>query len=87
MPFVVKVNNTVLKNYCKDRALLIKRNIDSQKVIYDEMYITYLPFMKKLGNIFNISSDSMNFSKVADIYDTLTVDRFLGRPFPPNITE
>lgn len=36
-----------------------------------------------MGAVFNISAASMNFSKISSLYDTLTVDRYLGRAFPP----
>lgn len=29
----------------------------------------------------------MNFSKVSSLYDTLTVDRYLGRPLPTGLSE
>jgi hypothetical protein len=46
------------------------------------MNITYYPFLKKLSSVFNIPINSMNFSRVSSLYDTLTVDKYLGRPMP-----
>jgi hypothetical protein len=53
------------------------------------MNLTYYPFFKTMAAVFNISAASMNFSKISSLYDTLTVDQYLGRPFPPseNFTE
>lgn len=52
------------------------------------MNLTYYPFLKRMAAVFNISMNSMNFSVLSSIYDTLTVDRFLGRPMPQqNFTE
>jgi hypothetical protein len=38
--------------------------------------------MKKMSTTFNISIGSMNFSKISGLYDTLTVDKYLGRAMP-----
>jgi hypothetical protein len=46
------------------------------------MNLTYFPFMKKMAQVFNLTLSSMNFSTLSSIYDTLTVDRYLGRPMP-----
>lgn len=51
------------------------------------MTLTYAPFLKRMGQTFGIEPTSMNFSKISSLYDTLTVDRYLGRPLPQNITE
>lgn len=51
------------------------------------MYQTYLPFLRRMGQVFNISEKSMNFSTITSLYDTLTMDQFLGKPMPPDITE
>lgn len=72
---------------CVNWDRLIKRNIDSQKVVYDEMVLTYTPFLRRVGQIFGIDAAAMNFSKISSLYDTLTVDRYLGRPFPKELTE
>lgn len=52
------------------------------------MNLTYYPFLKKMGGVFNITPSQMNFSKISSLYDTLTVDKYLGRPMPKeNFTE
>lgn len=53
---------------------------------YKEMNLTYWPLMKKLETAFNVSG-GMNFSKTSSIADSLIVDRFLGKPLPPQLTE
>ena len=50
------------------------------------MVLTYQPFFKKLSSIFNISAVDMNFLRITNLYDTLTVDKFLGRPIPSNFS-
>lgn len=72
---------------CQNWGALTKKNIDSQKLVFDEMIITYQPFLRKIGQMFNIEPAVMNISKVSDIYDTLTVDKFLGRPLPADLTD
>ena len=48
------------------------------------MNLTYYPYLKKMADIFNIPLNEMDFQKNSYIYDTLTVDRYLGRPLPSN---
>ena len=50
------------------------------------MTVTYQPFLKKLSSVFNISATDLTFSRLTFIYDTLTVDKFLGRPIPDSIS-
>ncbi len=49
------------------------------------MNLTYYPFMKKMGNMFNFTT--FNFSMMTKLYDTLLVDKYLGRPMPPSFTD
>lgn len=35
-----------------------------------------------MGDVFNITFSNMNFSRISSLYDTLTVDKYLGRPMP-----
>ena len=51
------------------------------------MALTYAPFLRRMGQTFEIEPTAMNFSKISSLYDTLTVDRYLGRPLPEKITE
>ena len=52
------------------------------------MNLTYYPFLRKMAAVFNISASTMNLSKISSLYDTLTVDKYLGRPMPEyNFTE
>ena len=47
---------------CKNWDALVKKNIDNQKLIYDEMIITYQPFLRRMGQMFNIEAAAMNLS-------------------------
>ena len=46
--------------------------------------MTYYPFLKRMAQVFNVSMDKMDFQAISSIYDTLTVDKSLGRPMPEN---
>jgi hypothetical protein len=54
---------------------------------YNEMVLTYNPFLKKIANIFKIDPASMNFTKLSTLYDTVQVDRYLGRQLPANFSQ
>jgi len=51
------------------------------------MVLTYNPFLKKMANMFKIDLASMNFTKLASLYDTLQVDRYLGRKLPADFSQ
>lgn len=51
------------------------------------MVITYTPFLKKIGNAFGLDPNSMNFTKISALYDTLNVDKYLGKALPSGITQ
>ena len=46
------------------------------------MLLTYTPFLKKLATTFKIDPSSMTFKRMAELYDTINVDRYLARPLP-----
>jgi hypothetical protein len=50
------------------------------------MNTTYYPFMKKVKQVFNITTD-FTFQNLSSLCDTLTVDRYLGRSLPSGFTE
>lgn len=72
---------------CTNWDKLVQRNIDRQKLTYDEMAMTYAPFLRKMAQTFSIDSAAMNLSKLSSLYDTLTVDKYLARPLPANFTD
>lgn len=67
---------------CPNFNYEMNKNINYQSDTYKEMNITYYPFLKRMSTVFNISLPTMNFSKTSSLYDTLTVDKYLGRPMP-----
>jgi hypothetical protein len=50
------------------------------------MILTYTPFLKKIANTFKIDPASMNFTKLASLYDTVRVDKYLGRKLPADFS-
>lgn len=54
------------------------------------MLLDYKPFLEQIADTFNITdkeSFSNNFSAFSRLFDTLSVDKWLGRPLPANLSE
>lgn len=51
------------------------------------MVLTYTPFLRKVANIFGLDSNSMNFTKLSALYDTVNVDRYLGKALPSGFSQ
>jgi hypothetical protein len=49
------------------------------------MNLTYTPFVNKMIQIFNLSSTS-TFQTLGSLFDTLVVDKYLGRSIPNGMT-
>ncbi len=45
------------------------------------MNVTYTPFIKKLIQRFALPSNA-TFQTIADLFDTLVVNKYLGKPLP-----
>jgi len=51
--------------------------------------MTYYPFIRKVFDLFNLTlttNSSSTFQTISSLFDTLTVDKFMGRPLPSNFT-
>ena len=59
----------------------MSHNEQLQIDVYHAMNDTYFGFMQQMGNLFNFTTH--NFSAMINLYDTLAVDKNLGRPLPP----
>ena len=46
------------------------------------MVLTYTPFLKKTATTFGLDANTMNFTKFAALFDTINVDRYLGKSLP-----
>jgi hypothetical protein len=52
------------------------------------MTTTYTPFLRKLTTLFyKNQTQTIKIDQVIDVFDTLHVDRYLGRSLPANISE
>ena len=65
----------------------MEKNIRAQLTVYNEMMLTYTPFLKKMSSVFKIDPNAMNFTKLISLYDTIRADRYLGRPMPEEFTK
>lgn len=50
------------------------------------MNLTYYPFLKKITQIFNLTATA-TFPVAGSLFDTLIVDKYLGKAFPEKFTE
>ena len=48
------------------------------------MNITYSQFIKKIISVFNLNSNA-TFQTLSSLFDTLVVDKYLGRSLPSGI--
>jgi hypothetical protein len=51
------------------------------------MVLTYTPFLKRMATAFSIDAATMNFTKLSALFDTINVDKYLGKPLPSQITQ
>lgn len=52
------------------------------------MVLTYTPFLKKLTSLFyKNQTATIKIDQSIDVFDTLYVDRYLGRTLPQSISE
>lgn len=47
--------------------------------------MTYYPFVKRMIQLFNLSANS-TFQTLSSLFDTLIVDKYLGRPLPNGLS-
>ena len=51
------------------------------------MVLTYTPFLKKMATAFSMDTATMNLTKLAALFDTINVDKYLGKSLPSQITQ
>lgn len=52
------------------------------------MNLTYYPFLKKLTQLFfKNSTQVISIAQSVDLFDTLYVDKYLGKPLPSTLTQ
>lgn len=85
-PIEVKINNRVLVTDCPNYQKFVDQNMQRYQGEISEMLMTYRPFFDKMAPMFNFSSSSADLYTMLRVYDAVNVDRYLGRPLPPNFT-
>lgn len=50
------------------------------------MNLTYYPFLKKTAEVFNLTGN-VTLQTVSSLFDTLIVDKYMGRKLPDGYTE
>lgn len=66
---------------CEYQSKEQQKNIELQKDAYDEMNMTYWPFMKRMSNIFNITGN-VTLSTLSSLNQDLECDLYQGRALP-----
>lgn len=79
-------NDTLLES-CPNEQAEIDKNIKQQALSYNEMVLTYTPFLRKAATVFGVDPASMNFTKLAALFDTVNVDKYLGKKLPSGFSE
>lgn len=51
------------------------------------MVLTYTPFLKRMASAFSIDTATMNFAKLTALFDTIIVDKYLGKAVPSQISQ
>jgi hypothetical protein len=87
LPFAIGINNSVILNCFANWDAIVQHNIDIQKPVYDEMVMTYTPFLSRMSEILKINPAAASIPRIGIIYNALATDRYLGRPMPDNLTE
>jgi len=60
---------------------MVQKNLQIHSAEYAEMNLTYNAFQKRMAQIFNLSSN-LSLLTLSSLFDTLIVDKFMGRSFP-----
>lgn len=82
----VKFDQKVMMDDCKLQQDYVQRNIEIQILDYKEMNTTYLPFIRKMTEIFNLTGN-VTLGTMSSLNGALECDRFLGRPLPDSLTQ
>lgn len=83
---IIGFNTGGVMKYCANLDALQKYNIQQAHATVDEMNTRYQPFLAGIQKTFNLSQ-SLDIVNMSDLYDTLTVDLFLGRSIPLSQTD
>ena len=62
------------------------RNLQMIEPVFEEMKMTYQPFMKRMATLFNYTLPSNPIYGMLRIYDVVNVNKHLGKPLPDGLT-
>jgi hypothetical protein len=71
---------------CPKLEDIIQKNVDYRKQEFEDIKITYTPFIKKTIQVFNLSANFL-FQNLSSLFSTLLVDKYMGKPLPNGYTE
>lgn len=71
---------------CANKDLEFAKNLAAEHATVDEMNSRYQPFLARVASIFNFSKP-IDIVNMTDLFDAVTVDRFIGRAVPAALTE
>lgn len=78
---MIKYDSNMMLEYCPKLGDMVQKNIQAHSQEYEEMNLTYSPFVKKTIQLFNLPANS-TFQTLSSLFDTLIVDKFMGKPLP-----
>ena len=81
----IKFDPKLMKKDCAGEAEQKQKNKEANIAAYNEMNITYYPFIQKLVSIFNLSKDA-TLETLATLAENIEVSRHLGHALPPQFT-
>ena len=84
-PIPIKFDPKFMKRSCDNQDAEKEKNKELNIAAYNEMNITYYPFIQKLISIFNLSKDA-TLETLTDLADNIEVSRHLGHPLPSQFT-
>lgn len=66
----------------------MRQVFEQRKLEHEEMNLTYFPFLKKMTQLFfKNQSQTISIEQSVDLFDTLYVDRYLGKKLPQTLSE
>ena len=75
-----------MKDNCDGDLAEIKKNVERQQSIYDEMNATYWPFLKKMTQVFNLTG-TVTLSTMQSLHGAVQIDLHLNKPLPADFTQ
>jgi len=83
---IIAIKTGGVMEQCGNTGREQDKNLAEEHVSVDEMNVRYRPFLAQVAQIFNLTKP-IDIVNMSDLYDAVTVDRFLGRKVPAALTE